>query len=309
MFTIFIKAQRSALIADYINELYNKVATLLDNDIISIKDIPLTLCISIIEDPLINRHISKVILANEAVDSIEELVTVIKERVKNEYTRLEVVPSEAEDKLLLDMEANGIKLSPSRYDKVLYIFKGNKIYFSLLDKSYIFKKIQDRHISRAYYKMMEAVKRFKISLSKSYSVLDIGAAPGGWSEYLKDYVKEIVAVDPGDLLVNSYNIRHIKGRFEDVVDSLAEYCCFDLIVIDVNRDPIYAAELLIKASGLAKKDAKIIMTAKLFKRSKSYRDHIIERFRSVIKDRFLLLDMKRLISNSDNEITLLLSKI
>ena len=55
----------------------------------------------------------------------------------------------------------------------------------------------DGHVSRAHYKLAQINERFKL-LSPAAVVLELGAAPGGWTNYLQDKVSKglIIAVDP-----------------------------------------------------------------------------------------------------------------
>lgn len=72
------------------------------------------------------------------------------------------------------------------------------------------EKYRRKIILLAYYKIFEAVKRFKIPLSKDWVVLDLEATPGGWAQHLSKRVKTVVAVDPAELLFKKENAIHIK---------------------------------------------------------------------------------------------------
>lgn len=53
------------------------------------------------------------------------------------------------------------------------------------------------HVSRAHYKLAQIDQRFKL-IKPAATVLELGAAPGGWTNYLQDRVPKglIIAVDP-----------------------------------------------------------------------------------------------------------------
>lgn len=56
---------------------------------------------------------------------------------------------------------------------------------------------QEGNISRAHYKLEQLDKRFKL-VGRHTRILELGAAPGGWTRYLSDRAPDgvIIAVDP-----------------------------------------------------------------------------------------------------------------
>jgi len=86
-------------------------------------------------------------------------------------------------------------------------------------------------VSRAEFKLREAIHKFDVSIEKCQA-LDLGAAPGGWTKVLADAGVEVTAVDPGELdpvIGGLPNVKHIKSRVED-------WQCdqkYDLIVNDI----------------------------------------------------------------------------
>lgn len=59
---------------------------------------------------------------------------------------------------------------------------------------YIFKRNQLGVSSRAFFKIQQINKKFNLINSKT-RVLDLGAAPGGWSEYFMSIGAYVIAVD------------------------------------------------------------------------------------------------------------------
>lgn len=117
---------------------------------------------------------------------------------------------------------------------------------------------------RAYYKMSEIVESVfpslgwhlgDLSRNNSSLAMDVGASPGGWSQYLAEagYAK-VVAVDPGELLASvlaDQRITHVQSCVEDplVQGTLREltassYQRISLLVCDVNFAPGPAAKTL-----------------------------------------------------------------
>ena len=65
-------------------------------------------------------------------------------------------------------------------------------------KDYFVRKAQDGgQVSRAHYKLAQIDQRFQI-LSARKKVLELGAAPGGWTQYLEGKITRgfLIAVDP-----------------------------------------------------------------------------------------------------------------
>lgn len=59
-----------------------------------------------------------------------------------------------------------------------------------------FQELRDRFglLSRAFFKLEYLDKKYKL-LSKKEAVLELGAAPGGWSQYILKKTKNLLAVD------------------------------------------------------------------------------------------------------------------
>ena len=70
-------------------------------------------------------------------------------------------------------------------------------YKNRLNDHYLKKSRQDNYRSRAVYKLEEIDNKYKI-LKKGMSVLDLGAAPGSWSQYVVNKLSghaKIIAID------------------------------------------------------------------------------------------------------------------
>lgn len=75
---------------------------------------------------------------------------------------------------------------------------------------------QDGRVSRAHYKLQQLDERFKL-LGKHSQVLELGAAPGGWTDYLGERLTKgrVIAVDPLPVKVSGNNIVVLAGRIGD----------------------------------------------------------------------------------------------
>lgn len=122
-------------------------------------------------------------------------------------------------------------------------------------------------ISRAEFKLLEALEYFNISLEPGKRVLDLGAAPGGWTRLLLDAQMRVVAVDPAKLdarLAGRQGLEHYRGYAEDYIEeAIRKRDTFDVIVNDMRMDAREAARGLAYASRCLKDEGFIISVFKL----------------------------------------------
>jgi len=95
-------------------------------------------------------------------------------------------------------------------------------------------------ISRAYYKIEEIDKRFRLINKKNSKVLDIGCCPGGWVQYVfhKSYSHSVVGID---ILQIEHNFdknfvfyKYDLNEYENIKkEFLAKKYFFDLIISDI----------------------------------------------------------------------------
>ncbi len=99
---------------------------------------------------------------------------------------------------------------------------------------------RDGYRSRATYKLIEIQERDKI-IKPGQVVVDLGAAPGGWSQYAADIIGDrgkVVGLDilPMDPLEN---VSFIQGDFREesvlaqLTDAIKEYRGIDLVISDI----------------------------------------------------------------------------
>ena len=98
--------------------------------------------------------------------------------------------------------------------------KKNKISKNWVNKQrrdiYVRQSKVDGYRARSVYKLIEIDEKFKI-FKGGMSVLDIGAAPGSWSQYVSKVVKngKIISLDLKEM-ENIENTIQIKGDFTDL---------------------------------------------------------------------------------------------
>ena len=146
--------------------------------------------------------------------------------------------------------------------------KKNKISKNWINKQkrdiYVRQSKVDGYRSRAVYKSIEINQKFKI-LKNGISLIDLGSAPGSWSQYLSKNIKngkilsiDIKKIDPID------NVFQIKGDFTQISNQELIKNHFnskiDVVLSDMaenttgnkNVDDISTGELCKKAMFFAK---------------------------------------------------------
>ncbi|MEZ0327360.1 MAG: SAM-dependent methyltransferase [Fimbriimonas sp.] len=125
-----------------------------------------------------------------------------------------------------------------------------------------FKRDEDQ-VSRAEFKLLEAIAVFGLELPSSGLALDIGASPGGWSRVLAAHGLQVDAVDPGDLdrrLKGNRMIRHFRKRIQEYSASSKE---FGVIVNDMKMDARDSIEIMLGFAGRLARDGVAVITLKM----------------------------------------------
>lgn len=122
-------------------------------------------------------------------------------------------------------------------------------------------------ISRAEFKLLEALDVFGVELPANGRALDLGAAPGGWTRLLLAAKMRVVAVDPANLdprLQRQARLEHYHGYAEDYLAKASRgQQHFDVIANDMRVDARDAARVLVEAAILLHPDGFVISTLKL----------------------------------------------
>ena len=147
--------------------------------------------------------------------------------------------------------------------------KKNKISKNWINKQkrdiYVRQSKLEGYRSRAVYKLQEIQTKFKV-INNGMSIVDLGAAPGSWSEFISRKFKNIklVAIDLKEL-DKIENVTHIKGDFTDEITQKKIEKNFnekiDLVVSDMavnttgnkNVDSLVTGELSIEAMSFSLK--------------------------------------------------------
>ena len=122
-------------------------------------------------------------------------------------------------------------------------------------------------ISRAEFKLLEALEVFGVTLPSYGSALDLGSAPGGWTRILLEAEMQVVAVDPAKLderLSKQPHLEHYRGYAEDYLEeAIKRRRKFNVITNDMRMDAREASRLLVQASTCLLNDGFIISVLKL----------------------------------------------
>ena len=146
--------------------------------------------------------------------------------------------------------------------------KKNKISKNWINKQrkdiYVRKSKVDGYRSRAAYKLEEIDQKFKI-FQNSHAIIDLGAAPGSWSQYVSRKVKnnKIVSIDLNEM-DKIENVIQIKGDFTEEENQLKIIELFntkvDVILSDMavnttgnkSVDSIQTSDLFLQAMVFSK---------------------------------------------------------
>jgi len=147
--------------------------------------------------------------------------------------------------------------------------KKNKISKNWINKQkkdiYIRKSKIEGYRSRAVYKLIEIDEKFKI-LNNGISVIDLGAAPGSWSQYISKKItnSKIVSIDLRQI-EKIDNTFHIEGdftneKYQSQIRNLFK-SNIDVVLSDMsanttgnkNLDSIYTGELCKEAMIFSEK--------------------------------------------------------
>ena len=149
--------------------------------------------------------------------------------------------------------------------------KKNKISKNWVNKQrrdiYVRQSKVDGYRARSAYKLMEINEKFKI-FKGGMIVVDIGAAPGSWSQYVSKIVKngKIISIDLREMekIENSFQI---KGDFTDfnIQKKIKEYLKKDADVI--------MSDMAVNTTGIKNIDS--IQTGELCKEAMNFSKEII----------------------------------
>ena len=160
--------------------------------------------------------------------------------------------------------------------------KKNKISKNWVNKQrrdiYVRKSKVDGYRARSAYKLIEIDEKFKI-FKNGISVIDLGAAPGSWSQYSSKQVKKgrIVSIDLKEMepidkinqIKGDFTEKKSKEKIKKLFNSKVDVVLSDMAVNTTgikNIDAIYTGELCIEAMLFSKETLtnKGVFVSKIF---------------------------------------------
>ena len=147
--------------------------------------------------------------------------------------------------------------------------KKNKISKNWINKQkkdiYVRQSKIDGYRARSAYKLIEINEKFKI-LKNGISIIDLGAAPGSWSQYLSKVIKNgrIVSIDLKEMesiekviqIQGDFTKRKSQEEIKKLFKTKVEVVLSDMAVNTTgikNIDSIYTGELCKEAMEFSKK--------------------------------------------------------
>ena len=162
---------------------------------------------------------------------------------------------------------------------------------------------EEGQISRAEFKLLEALESFQIDLPARGVALDLGAAPGGWTRVLRSREQYVTAVDPGELhasLGADSGVRYLATTAEAYLRRAPDV--YDLIVNDMRMDARDSARLIVSYAPYLRRQGSVLMTLKL---PGSNRTRILEHTLRILRQEYRVAGARQLFHNR-SEITLYL---
>ncbi|MBR3750209.1 MAG: methyltransferase domain-containing protein [Clostridia bacterium] len=170
-------------------------------------------------------------------------------------------------------------------------------------------RIRFRHepeqISRAEFKLLEAQSTFGISIFKGAAVLDLGAAPGGWSRICTLNGAHVTAVDPAlldEALLKSDLVTHVKATAQEYLEQCTQD--FDLILNDMRMEPEESATLIKHFHPYLKEGGTVVLTLKLF--GEQPRRQMLKAI-GLLENYYTVVGVRQLFHNR-SEVTVILKK-
>ena len=175
--------------------------------------------------------------------------------------------------------------------------KKNKISKNWVNKQrrdiYVRESKIDGYRARSAYKLIEIDEKFKI-FKGGMSVLDIGAAPGSWSQYLSKVVKngKIISIDLKGMENIENNIQ-IKGDFTEIdIQNQIKKC--------LNKElDVVISDMAVNTTGIKSIDS--IQTGELCKEAMIFSKNVLSKKSCFISKIFM--------GSTFNEIVALAKKI
>jgi len=193
------------------------------------------------------------------------------------------------------------------------------------------RKHANKALCLAYFKLEEAIRRVGIPVRPEWKCVDIGAAPGGWSQVLCENHLRVsdqngeggkgvcVAVDPAEMRFDHPNLRHVKqlacaseAFLQDLRGALSlegsgsDPPQVNMVVCDANINPLSAATVLLALRPLqSDKEFWAVISLKNFCGKKKKYERITKEVAQQLESQGYACEIIHLFANSAFEKTLI----
>ena len=164
---------------------------------------------------------------------------------------------------------------------------------------------EPEQISRAEFKLLEAVELFGLAIPARGTALDLGAAPGGWTRILRNRGMRVVAVDPAELdprLADDPGIEHVRELAQAYLQRNGAR--YDVILNDMRMDALESAGLTLAAMERLAPRGWALMTLKL---PEGHMARVATETLSLLRQQATVLGARQLFHNR-SEITVALGR-
>jgi 23S rRNA U2552 (ribose-2'-O)-methylase RlmE/FtsJ len=165
--------------------------------------------------------------------------------------------------------------------------------------------IEEAVPNRAGLKLLEAIHSFQIRLRPKDKALDLGAAPGAWTEILLRRGLHVTAVAPREMydwLYKDEKMLHVHQTAEEYLQTCHE--TFDFIVNDMILDAQDSARLMVAYAEHLRPEGIAVMTLKLRMWNIN---RVVDHSLRLLRKRYKIIRLRQLLSNK-REITLFLRR-
>ncbi len=165
---------------------------------------------------------------------------------------------------------------------------------------------KDEFISRAEYKLLEAIDLCSIDLTKMKLGADLGSAPGGWTKVLSSHNIYVHSIDPASLAVEVRalsNVKHFRMTTQEYLQRY-NYKNFDIVVNDMKMDIVLSTQIIMDFYDRIANNGYVVMT---FKLAKNFSYANIIKCINKLKQKYNLILARQLFHNR-SEITVVLQK-
>ena len=122
-----------------------------------------------------------------------------------------------------------------------------------------------KFVSRAEFKLLEAIECFGLDLSNMKIGADLGSAPGGWTKVLVDNDIKCVSIDPSylrDEISKNPKVIYYHMKVEEYL-LLNDKTQFDIVVNDMKMDVLKSISIVNQFYNKIKDNGIVVITFKL----------------------------------------------